>query len=477
MAVRNPVALAARTALTSLLAAGAVLTPVGAAGAAPAPGGPGGTASHRARVSADFDGDGRQDVVVGAPPATVSGVRRAGYVVVVYGSKHGPDTGRHQVISRATKGVAGSPTSTDYFGERMTTGDLDGDGYTDLVVGDLRSYSTVVLWGGPKGLSTPTTLTGWNLATAADFTGDGRTDLMLFHAGRHIEDDPAGTTAQLWTGPISRSLKPAKATAWKEPAFGGWDVWEPVAGDLTGDGRADLVVDFFTGDGGFSTELFTSTGGGAVPLRYAGHPFPDTQDVATSGLAIGDVNGDGRADLVARPADGEPRLTVAYGAPAGLVPDDEWTEVAPGDGRLPDADAFFGTAVAVADTDGDDHADVAFFAEDAGARNGGAVLVLHGSRNGLSAARAEEFTQSTLGVPGVAEPGDCFGDALRFLDADGDHHPDLLVGNPCENGGSGSVWRLPGSAHGLTGTGSTAFSAGAVGAKAVAKDGFGSSLG
>jgi hypothetical protein len=474
MAVRIPVALAARTALTSLVAA-AVLIPAGAAGAAPAPGG--GTASHRARVSADFDGDGHQDVVVGAPLATVSGVRRAGYVVVVYGSKHGTDTARRQVLSRATKGVAGSPTSTGYFGERTTTGDLDGDGYTDLVIGDLRSYSTVVLWGGPKGLSAPTTLKGWNLATAADFTGDGRTDLMLFHAGQHIEDDPAGTTATLWTGPISRSLEPAKATAWKEPAFDGWDAWEPVAGDLTGDGRADLVVEFFTGDGGFSTELFTSTGTGAVPLRYAGHPFPDTQDVATSGLAIGDVDGDGRADLVARPADGEPRLTVAYGAPDGLTPEDRWTEVAPGDGGLPDADAFFGTAVAVADTDGDGYADVAFFAEDAGARNGGAVLVLHGARSGLSTAHAEEFTQSTPGVPGAAEPGDCFGNALRFLDADGDHHPDLLVGNPCENGGTGSVWRLPGSAHGLTGTGSTAFSAGAVGVTAVAKDEFGSSLG
>jgi hypothetical protein len=93
--------------------------------------------------------------------------------------------------------------------------------------------------------------------------------------------------------------------------------------------------------------------------------------------------------------------------------------------------------------------------------NSGAVNVLYGSATGLSATGSQLFTQNTPGIPGTADEGDFFGDALAAGDFNSDGFADLAVGAPFESVGSalsaGAVNVLYGSAAGLTTAGSQLF--------------------
>jgi FG-GAP repeat len=109
------------------------------------------------------------------------------------------------------------------------------------------------------------------------------------------------------------------------------------------------------------------------------------------------------------------------------------TTVWPAAGGLAAATSTPATAVEglQADFNDDGFADLAVgvVGENLGAiSNGGAVNVLYGSATGLTGAGSQLFTQDSSGVPGVAEPGDGFGDALAVGDFDGDGFADLAVG-------------------------------------------------
>lgn len=106
------------------LAASVVLTGSGPASAAPA----------SVPAAEDFNGDGYADLVVGAPSATVSGKKQAGYVAVVYGSVNGLSTATKKIVSRSTAGVPGAALARQSFGATFARADLDRDGYGDLVI-------------------------------------------------------------------------------------------------------------------------------------------------------------------------------------------------------------------------------------------------------------------------------------------------------------------------------------------------------
>ncbi|MYT70092.1 MULTISPECIES: FG-GAP-like repeat-containing protein [unclassified Streptomyces] len=84
----------------------------------------------------------------------------------------------------------------------------------------------------------------------------------------------------------------------------------------------------------------------------------------------------------------------------------------------------------------------------------GAVIVLYGSKSGLSASRRATITQNTSGVPGLAEAYDRFGAATATLDLNRDGYADLVVTSPYEDTSkgtdAGTVTVLWGSSKGLT---------------------------
>jgi hypothetical protein len=195
-----------------------------------------------------------------------------------------------------------------------------------------------------------------------------------------------------------------------------------------------------------------------------------------------DFNQDGFADL----AIGVPfeaigsltdagAVTVLYGTANGLsgTGSQLFTQV----GGAVEAGDFFGNALASGDFNHDGFADLAVGAYDESVgslRGAGAVSILYGSANGLTASGGRLFTQ----VGGAVEAGDFFGMAVASGDFNHDGFADLAAGAPYEDVGTsqdaGAVSVLYGSAGGLTATGGRLFTQ--VGGTVEDDDLFGSAL-
>ena len=145
------------------------------------------------------------------------------------------------------------------------------------------------------------------------------------------------------------------------------------------------------------------------------------------------------------------------------------------------SDSVLGRPAFGPDFDDDGYADLAIFVnEDAH----GAVSVLYGGPDGLSADRNQLLTQDTPGMLGVAEQQDDFGSALAWGDFDGDGFDDLAAGIPGEPStvtgkfGAGAVAVIFGSENGLAVEGNQLWSQDSPGVIGIgrASDAFGTAL-
>jgi hypothetical protein len=111
----------------------------------------------------DFDGDGRADLAVGVPFEDVGDVIDAGAAHVLYGSASGLVVARDQFWNQDSMGISDMAEADDHFGVALTSGDFDGDGNADLVVGvpdeDIGSLidagAAHVIYGSTAGLAAP----------------------------------------------------------------------------------------------------------------------------------------------------------------------------------------------------------------------------------------------------------------------------------------------------------------------------------
>jgi hypothetical protein len=418
----------------------------------------------------DFNGDGRRDIVLGSPYGTVGSVK-GGFVTVVYGGSAGPDTSKHQVVSQSSPGVPGGSEDGDRFGAALASGDFDLDGYADLAIGapsedsggaPLDGGRVTIVYGGPSGLSgravsfTEGGRFGTSLA-AGDIDGNGSADLAVGAAGdlwvyRGLATgDLSGTRTHIGTGEGETfSVK-------------------TVAADFTGDDRSDLAVSILwspiAGDDYFTRlNVYKGTSTGLIS-----EPIWTDGDASVSALAAGDVNDDGRADLVAGDAEGSGggghvRAYLATGT--GFAGPQVIMQNSPDVPGTSEPGDEFGGSVGVGDVNGDGKADAVAGApgEDLGTvQDAGAVTVLSGTRGGLTTTGALMLDQNSTGMPGSSEAGDTFGRQASLSDVTGDGRADLVIGAPGENDGGGAVWILRGSPAGITTTGATAFYSSALG--------------
>ena len=87
-------------------------------------------------AAGDFDGDGYDDLAIGAPGDTVDAKPGAGSVTIIYGSSTGLDLTTRQRIHQDLLPAGASPAEAgDHFGAALKAAKLNTDGYTDLVVG------------------------------------------------------------------------------------------------------------------------------------------------------------------------------------------------------------------------------------------------------------------------------------------------------------------------------------------------------
>jgi hypothetical protein len=477
--------------------------------------------SLQADLTADFDGDGFADLAVGVFEEAVGGIYNAGAVNVLYGTPTGLTGSGSQLFTQDSAGVGGAAEKGDSFGAALAVGDFDDDGFADLAVGvpgeSLGTAESVgavnVLYGSTTGLTgsgsqTFTQNTSGVVSTAevgdsfgdaltaGDFDGDGFTDLAVGASGesvgsvldgRHagavnvLYGSTAGLTgsgSQLFTQDSSG----VGSTVERDDAFG----FALTGADFDHDGFADVAVGVPIESIGSIIEsgAVSVLYGSAAGLTGSGSQFftqnsPGVGSTAERGdffgwaVATGDFDSDGFADLaVGVPSEDIGRLVntgavnVLPGSAAGLTGTGSQTFTQNSTGVGSSAEEFdgFGFALSVGDFDSDGSADLAVgvpFEDIGSVVDAGLVNVLYGNATGLTGAASQFFTQNSTGAGSTAEEDDYLGYALSVGDFDNDGSADLAVGVPFEDIGStvntGAVNVLPGSATGLTGTGSQFF--------------------
>ncbi|MFC7307199.1 FG-GAP-like repeat-containing protein [Streptomyces monticola] len=426
--------------------------------------------------TADFNGDGYADLVLGAPGGTVGGKAHAGYVSVVYGSSAGLDTAHPQIVSRATPQVPGDPEEHGNFGRAQpASADLDGDGNTDLVVPREGGQPSTVLWGSKDGLREATALSSEARDFAAgDFDGDGTMDLVT-DAYPDNDNDEAGMTVMY--GPFDRGATPARSDAIAtSQTFGPLHF---IVGDVTGDGADEIVTSHGFEEMQYKSQLWKGGSGGVS------HTSTGTGHYTVGGV-VADVNRDGHGDLVAREVDEVSEtmeydagaVRVVYGSANGLssrtAKITQSTPGVPGASEPGDGDRNygdqFGYTISAGDVTGDGYPDIAAGVpgEDLdGVEDAGAAVLLKGGANGLTGTGAQAFNQSSPGVPGASEKDDAFGTAVSLLDVNANDRADLAAAAPGEDGtyaDSGAAWLLRGSRNGLITSGIASFGPAALGA-------------
>jgi len=408
-------------------------------------------------ASGDFNGDGADDLATSIPfDDGLSGFERAdiGAVVVRYGKpKKGLDTGLATTFLNQLGGSGPDPAEEgDRFGQALASCDFDGDGFDDLAVGIPFED------GGDRG----------------DFADSGAVEIYYGAPGGILP-----VAGQLLTKDIAGI--PGENTPADE--FG----YTLACGDLDGDGFADLAIAarLVIVTIGFLDSLIPAGAVTIVPGSAAGLDTAAATEVSEkvlpgmsaenyenfgSALAIGDLDGDGFADLAVGvpgegndgtafngPTSGKGEVVLLFGGTDGftshLVLDESDL------GGLREAGDRFGSVLAFGDFDRDHFADLAIGSPFEGIEpvgspviaEGGQVAVYYG-HDSLGVPRTQVWTQEDFPDGSPSAPHDRFGLALASGDFDCDSYGDLAVGHPFESVpfiGDGLVTLIKGSATGL----------------------------
>ncbi len=397
-------------------------------------------------TAGDVNGDGYDDVIVGAPKYD-NGQNNEGRAFLYLGSSAGLTT----TVSWSAEGdQAGA-----HYGIAVDTArDVNGDGYDDVIVGaetydngqsnEGRAY---VYHGSATGPSATPDWTaegnqvsarfGAAVGTAGDVNGDGYDDVIvgafLYYGGQESEG-----RAFVYHGSANGLSATADWTGEADQADAYYGYAVGTAGDVNGDGYADVIVGAYWYDDGQEDEgrAFVYHGSANGLSATPDWTAESNQAYAEFGWTVGtagDVNGDGYADVIVGAywyADGQTDEGAAYvfhGSANGLSATPDWMV------QSNEAYAHYGYAVGTAgdvNADGYDDAIVGAFMYWGDQADEGKVYVYTGSSSGLDTTAA--WTME--GNQARAHFGEAVGTAG---DVNGDGAADVITGaNLYDNGQS-----------------------------------------
>ena len=394
-------------------------------------------------AAGDVNGDGYSDVIIIA--RSYSSYK--GKVYVYHGSSIG--------LSTSPNWTAMGENTGDYFGWSVSNaGDVNGDGYSDVIIG-ANCYSSFkgkayVYYGSSTGLSTTPTWTtigentndyfGYSVSTAGDVNGDGYSDVII---GAYCYSSWKGKAYVYYGSPTGLSAT-SNWTTQGENTYDQFGFSVSTAGDVNGDGYSDVIIGarYYLSNKGKAYVYYGSSLGLSSTPNWIGTGENNNDQFGFSVSTAGDVNGDGYSDVIigARSyLSNKGKAYVYYGNSSGLSTTANWTAIGENTSDV------FGVSVSSAgDVNGDGYSDVIIGAY--GYSSGkGKAYIYYGSLTGLS-------TISNWTAVGE-NTSDLFGWSVSSAgDVNGDGYSDVIIGAYQYSSYRGKVYLFQGSSGGLSTT-------------------------
>jgi hypothetical protein len=444
-------------------------------------------------VAGDINGDGIDDLIIGADLAETNGLL-TGRSYVVFGSTAGFSTPLNLADLDGSNGfIIDGEAELDYAGRSVSfAGDINGDGIDDLLIGAFgaqtsgtRTGRSYVVFGSTGNFSSPfdlSLLNGLNglwlngefaddrsgvaVSGAGDINGDGIDDLIIGAIGADPNGAGSGRSYVVFgsDGGLPNPFNLATLNGLNGFVLNGEAAGDALgrsvsaAGDINGDDIDDLIVGspFADSDGtdsGRSYVIFGSDQGLPNPFNlstlngqngFAIDGEASRERLGTSVAAAGDINNDGIEDLVigaylADPDDARSyagRSYVLFGSDTGWPDSVDLSKLNGTNGFVINGESpgdFLGRSVSAAgDVNGDGIEDLVIGADGADPNGGlsGRSYVVFGSRTGFP----NPLELSALdGQNGFVINGEAAGDALGFSvsaagDLNADGLDDLIIG-------------------------------------------------
>jgi hypothetical protein len=288
----------------------------------------------------DVNGDGFDDVIIGALFADPNGAS-SGSSYVVFGRASGFSATMDLSSLNGSNGFRlDGEAASDYSGRSVSTaGDVNGDGFDDLIIGAYGTSSSYVVFGKASSFSAAMDLSsldgsngfrldgaaddysGGSVSTAGDVNGDGFDDVIVGAPFVSSNGSYSGSSYVVFGQASGFSATMDLSTLNGSNGFrldgeakfdlSGWSVSN--AGDVNGDGFDDLIVGasgtdpngnrdsgssyvVFGQASGFSAAMDLSSLNGSNGFRLDGVATDDLSGESVS--TAGDVNGDGFDDLI-----------------------------------------------------------------------------------------------------------------------------------------------------------------------------------
>lgn len=405
------------------------------------------------RENHDINGDGYPDFVASAPARNSS----TGSVYIYYGAA---DLQYAVSATNALTIITGGGTGRT-FGTAFALGDINGDGYADLAVGGEQyaggNYNGAmwIYFGSSNGIPNQSALVSAQYAglsasdyyggavAMGDINGDGYQDVVVGARERSSQKGEiyaylgsasglSTTTANTKLGTGSERLGSSLTIA-----------------DVNNDGLADIIVGAPTASPISLAYVFHGTASGfntTAAVTITG----EAADRFGDGVFTGDFNNDGYIDIAVQAGDHNAGLATqgkVYFFPGSATGFSSFTASSATHlnfaGEL--TASKLGRSIRITDANGDGFTDLLFSAYQP-ASIPGKVYSLPGSASGFTSANAGTITRQITGITNA----DGFGVSMAIKDINADGFPDLVVGAYNRNGGQGAVSVILGSSAGFS---------------------------